>query len=74
MKDPIQPFLDGLPRSISDPDQRRKITNAVRDNMSENQDEKKHSDYLKNSDDTEMVMRLSKSKKLSNRQIKNKTP
>ena len=72
MKDPIQPFLDGLPRSISDPDQRRKITNAVRDNMSENQDEKKHSDYLKNSDDIEMVMRFIKSKKLSNRQIKNK--
>lgn len=72
MKDPIQPFLDGLPRAISDPDQRRKITNAVKNNMSENEGEKTHSEYLKNSDDLEMVMKFIKSKKLSNRQIKNK--
>lgn len=72
MKDPVQPFLDNLPRMIPDLEQRSKITNAAKKAMSENSSEKKHSDYLKNTDDLETVMKFIKSKKLSNRQIKNK--
>jgi hypothetical protein len=72
MKDPIQPFLDGLPKAIQDPDQRRKIVNATKKAMSENDGEKKHAKFLKNEDDLEMVMKFIKNKKLSNRQIKSK--
>ncbi len=72
MKDPIQPFLDALPRSIPDPEQRRKIVTATKSAMSENDGEKKHVKFLKNEDDLEMVMKFIKNKKLSNRQIKSK--
>ena len=72
MKDPIQPFLDGLPRSIPDPEQRRKIVTATKSAMSENDGDKKHVKFLKNEDDLEMVMKFIKNKKLSNRQIKSK--
>jgi len=72
MKDPIQPFLDGLPRAIQDPDQRRNVVTATKKAMSENDGEKKHDKFLKNEDDLEMIMRFIKNKKLSNRQIKSK--
>ena len=72
MKDPIQPFLDSLPRSISDPEQRRNIVTATKKAMSENDGDKKHAKFLKNEDDLEMVMKFIKNKKLSNRQIKSK--
>jgi hypothetical protein len=72
MKDPIQPFLDGLPRAIQDPDQRRNIVTATKKAMSENDGDKKHAKFLKNEDDLEMVMKFIKNKKLSNRQIKSK--
>jgi hypothetical protein len=72
MKDPIQPFLDALPRSIPDPEQRRKIATATKSAMSENDGDKKHVKFLKNDDDLEMVMKFIKNKKLSNRQIKSK--
>jgi hypothetical protein len=72
MKDPIQPFLDALPRSIPDPEQRRKIVTATKSAMSENDGDKKHVKFLKNDDDLEMVMKFIKNKKLSNRQIKSK--
>jgi hypothetical protein len=72
MKDPIQPFLDGLPRAIQDPDQRRSVVTATKKAMSENDGDKKHAKFLKNEDDLEMVMKFIKNKKLSNRQIKSK--
>jgi len=72
MKDPIQPFLDGLPRSIPDPEQRRKIVTATKSAMSENDGDKKHVKFLKNEGDLEMIMNFIKNKKLSNRQIKSK--
>ena len=72
MKDPIQPFLDSLPRSIPDPEQRRNVVTATKKAMSENGGEKKHAKFLKNEDDLEMVMKFIKNKKLSNRQIKSK--
>jgi hypothetical protein len=72
MKDPIQPFLDGLPRAIQDPDQRRNVVTATKKAMSENDGDKKHAKFLKNEDDLEMVMKFIKNKKLSNRQIKSK--
>jgi hypothetical protein len=72
MKDPIQPFLDTLPRMIPNADQRRDIVNATKKAMTENDGNKKHVDYLKNADDIDLVMKFIKSKKLSNRQIKNK--
>jgi hypothetical protein len=72
MKDPIQPFLDGLPRAIQDPDQRRNVVTATKKAMSENDGDKKHVKFLKNEDDLEMVMKFIKNKKLSNRQIKSK--
>lgn len=72
MKDPIQPFLDSLPRSIPDPEQRRNVVTATKKAMSENDGEKKHAKFLKNEDDLEMVMKFIKNKKLSNRQIKSK--
>ena len=72
MKDPVQPFIEKLNTAITDPEERRKYTSAANKVMNMNETKDSHLDYLKNADDLEMVMKFIKSKKLSNRQIKNK--
>ena len=72
MKDPIQPFMDNLTRNITDPDQKQMFKSALNKAKSQVSENKKHTDYLKNAEDLEMVMKFIKNKKLSNREIKSK--
>ena len=72
MKDPIQPFMDNLTRNITDPEQKLMFKSALNKAKSEVSENKKHTDYLKNAEDLEMVMKFIKNKKLSNREIKSK--
>lgn len=72
MKDPIQPFMDNLTRSITDPEQKLMFKSALNKAKSEVSENKKHTDYLKNAEDLEMVMKFIKNKKLSNKEIKSK--
>jgi hypothetical protein len=72
MKDPIQPFMDNLTRNITDPDQKQMFKSELNKAKSQVSENKKHTDYLKNAEDLEMVMKFIKNKKLSNREIKSK--